>query len=211
MADMAPDDAGVFKALGLIPRPAKELAADERARTDYNVMQLVSSIAVAQKNTAETKKSQTEFQKEVLRRLADQQLSSPASSASLNLNTTADILRLKKLMADSREALSKLTGVVNGLVNIPASLANIEHVVQELRAGQASRQMSLTARAPESTPAQTSPTAHTIETVASHSRTDVDNRGRSASKQQDSSGGSRTKRSRPPPVMNPRSASNQAR
>jgi DNA replicative helicase MCM subunit Mcm2 (Cdc46/Mcm family) len=147
MADMALDDAGVFKALGLIPRPAKELTVDEQARTGYNVMQLLSSIAVVQKELAEGKKSMTEFQKEILCRLAEQQLSSPASSASLNLNTTADILRLKKLMADSRDTLSKLTGVVNGLVNIPASLANIEHVVQELRTGQVNRQMSLIAHA----------------------------------------------------------------
>ncbi|KAJ7191797.1 hypothetical protein GGX14DRAFT_406899 [Mycena pura] len=116
MTDMAPDDAGVMQALGLVPRPSKELAADERARTDYNVMQLVSAIAALQTDVAESKKGQIEYQKEILRRLADQQLSSPTASASLSLNTTSDVSRLKKVVADGRDALSKLTGVVTAVL-----------------------------------------------------------------------------------------------
>ncbi|KAF7355922.1 hypothetical protein MVEN_00921300 [Mycena venus] len=160
MSEVAPSDAELFNMVGLLPPvKGKELAADYRLRADENDRRLVAWLLELQKTVDDTKNAQLEHHKEVLRRLADLQLSSSSSSASLNLNITADISRLKQLMAESREALSKLTGCVNGLVDIPVTLSSLQRAVRALQNTPAALPQLQIAAPPLPTPSSTS--AHT--------------------------------------------------
>lgn len=116
----------------MLAPPKKETAAELRARNDENDRRLISWVLTLQKALEENERAQREQNKEILKRLADIQLASPAASSSLSLNTASDIDRLKKLMAEGRQSTSRLTECVNGLVDIPFELAGLQRAVSKL-------------------------------------------------------------------------------
>jgi hypothetical protein len=153
----APADSELYRLANLVPPPKKEAAGDHRIRLDENVGRTIVWILSLQKVVKDNNKAQIAQNKEILRRLSDLQLTSSSPSSSLNLNTTGDISRLKQLMAEGRESLSKVTQCVNGLVDLPIELASLKRSIQTI-ANQSSTH-NPSSHPPQPTPASETQTA----------------------------------------------------
>ncbi|KAJ6488366.1 hypothetical protein DFH09DRAFT_1455657 [Mycena vulgaris] len=105
----APSDDEFYKIAKLHAPPKKETANEHRVRADANERLMISWVLQLQKSLEDHERAQMEQNKEILRRLADLQLSTPAASSSLSLNTASDIARLKKLVAEGRQSITLVT------------------------------------------------------------------------------------------------------
>jgi hypothetical protein len=99
---------------------------------DENIQRLILCFLTLQKKIDAMEKAQDTRYEELIRRVADAQLSSSTASASLDLNTVSDIARLKGLMAEGRESISRVTECVNGLIDIPGELAALRRAVRDV-------------------------------------------------------------------------------
>ncbi|KAJ7658093.1 hypothetical protein B0H17DRAFT_1213253 [Mycena rosella] len=110
MTEPAPSDKELYKIADLLPAPKKkESALEFRSRTEENNPCLITWMLTLQKALDD-----------------NERLTSPAASSSLSLNTTSDIAHLKKLMAEGRDVISKVTECVNSLVDIPVQLEGLK-------------------------------------------------------------------------------------
>ncbi|KAJ7907412.1 hypothetical protein B0H13DRAFT_1879671 [Mycena leptocephala] len=80
------------------------------------------------KGLGKVEKPHTDHSKQITHRLSDMQLASPGASASLLLNATTDMARLKKVALEGRESISKL----NGLADLPGEPASIKYMLKDL-------------------------------------------------------------------------------
>ncbi|KAJ7929723.1 hypothetical protein B0H13DRAFT_2538739 [Mycena leptocephala] len=137
--ELAPSDTELYKLAGLIFPAKKESAGEFRGRAVENersvatwMLALKKGLGEVEKGLGEVEKAHTDHAKQITHRLSDMQLASPAASASLSLNTTTDIARLKKVALEGRESISKLTECLNGLVDLPGELASVKRMLKDL-------------------------------------------------------------------------------
>ncbi|KAJ7128786.1 hypothetical protein C8R43DRAFT_1027162 [Mycena crocata] len=164
----APSDVEMYNTAGCAAPPAGEKAADFRVRFNSNFLKILEWIFTMQKALAEVEVQQQRLEqqhndhyKHVLQSMADMQLSSPSPSSSLVHNTATEIVKLRKAMVEGRESLSKVTECVNGLIDVPFDLAEIQRAVRDLssRAARTAAAAAAASRSQQISSARNAPTA----------------------------------------------------